>query len=79
MSINKKLFEAAGMNHDMCVGGALMMSFVIDLFTMSGKQAFTPAEIVNILDIIAHRELPDGMIDHVKTVADQINGGSEGR
>lgn len=67
------LYITAGMNRDQCIGGALMMSFLSDIFTISGKESFTTAEVVTILDLIGKRELPEGMMDLVKDAADGLN------
>ena len=50
-----------------------MMCFLADLFTMSGKASFTKSEVLTILDLIGKRELPEGLIDLVKDVADGLN------
>lgn len=65
-----RYLKTAGFNEDHSVGAAVMMAFVMDLFTLSEKKSFTPAEIVNVLDKIAKRELPEVMLDMIKDVAD---------
>lgn len=71
--MSEPLYLTAGMNHDQCLGAALMMCFVTDLFTISGKNVFSKSEVVMILDMLAKRELPEGMMDLVKDAADDLN------
>lgn len=71
MSTPKPLWQTAKLNPDMCAGAAVFVSFISDLFTMSGKASFTPAQIVNSLDMIAQRELPEGLFDLVKDLAER--------
>lgn len=64
------LFRSARFNEDMCAGAGIFVCVLIDLFTLSGKKSFTREEVVLVLDSIGKRELPPGLIDKVKEIAD---------
>ena len=59
-------YQTAKMNQEQCNGAAIFMCFIIGLFTMSARASFTPAEVVNILDMASRRELPNGLMDTVR-------------
>lgn len=74
VTVRGPLHITAEFNHDQSCGAAVMLCFLTTLFTISGKKSFTLGEIVNVLDLIGKRELPEGLIDTVKDVADRLNG-----
>ena len=65
------LYKVAQLNNDHCVGAAVMLSFLMDLFSMSPKQQFEKAEILLLLQGVGEIDLPPGLLDLVKDVADK--------
>lgn len=68
------LYITAKMNQDQCTGAALILCFLSDIFTISGKDQFSKTDVLAILDLIGKRELPEGLVDLVKGLADDMNG-----
>lgn len=67
MNTNRQpLYLVANMPHDHCLGAAMFMSFLQDVFVTSERQWFTKEEVLIILHNIGNFELPEGMVDMVK-------------
>jgi hypothetical protein len=77
VSNSEPLYREAQMTPAQCDGAAIILCFLQDLFTISRKASFTPAEVVLIIDGIGKGELPEGLMDKVKDLGEMNDSGKQ--